>query len=217
MVASPETNRLNGRKSRGPVTIRGKAISSKNATKHGALAKSPPLLITEDLESFQGIVQGLVDEYQPESATEQLLIQQVAMGWLRLHRLWGAEAASANIEILKVQSAAKFPNPKFEALLGEREALVGLVKRSEQNDVLCDLELVQDVQKVRLRIQEIDKTLADIETYTKAIQKAQATSQGIQNPELFTRYEKTITTSLYDALDRLQARSQQDSIGSFGR
>lgn len=122
MVANPETNRLNGRKSCGSVTIRGRAISSKNATKHGALAKSPPILITEDLESFQGIVQSLIDEYQPASATDQLLIQQVAMGWLRLHWLWGAEAASANIEILKVQSAAKFPNPKCEALLGVKVA-----------------------------------------------------------------------------------------------
>lgn len=217
MVANPETNRLNGRKSCGPVTTRGKEIASKNATKHGALAKSPPILITEDLESFQGIVQSLINEYKPASATEQLLIQQVAMGWLRLHRLWGAEAARANIEILKVQSAAKFPNPKCEALLGEREALVGLVKRSEQNDVPCDLELLQDVQKMKLRIQEIDETLADIETHTKAIQKAQATSQGIQNPELFARYEKTITSSIYNALDRLQAGQQADSMGSFGR
>ena len=74
MVATPEINRLNGRKSRDPVTKRGKAIASKNATKHGILAKTLPILLTEDLETFQGIVQGLIDEYQPQGATEHLLI-----------------------------------------------------------------------------------------------------------------------------------------------
>jgi hypothetical protein len=84
MVASPEICRLNGAKSRGPTSSSGKAIAS--ATKHGILSQQPPILATEDLESFQGIVQGLIDEYQPQTSTEHLLIQQVAMGWLRLHR-----------------------------------------------------------------------------------------------------------------------------------
>jgi len=300
MVASPEICRANGRKSRGPVTQRGKASASKNATKHGVLAKSPPILITEDLASFQGMVQSLVSEYQPQGATEYLLIQQVAMGWLRLHRLWGVEAAIANVEMLKVQLATKFPDivtpssrvyvdeyseqrtPKGEALLSERKTLKELVRHFEQdaselpeNNAPYDFEWLQGVQEssgaahyhtdraaevweeqdkfdlwidpwiclgekdersteepppiadvvarfeklqelAEQRIQEIDETLADIESYTKAIQKAQAASQGIQNPELFARYEKAITSSLYDALDRLQARQQKDSMGSFG-
>ncbi len=293
MVANPETNRLNGRKSRGPVTARGKAIAAKNATKHGILAKAPPILVTEDLETFQGIVQELIDEYQPQRATEHLLIQQVAMGWLRLHRLWRVEAAIANIEVLKVQLNAKFPDlvtppsriisdeysekrvPKREALLSERKTLKELVRHFEQDkaqlpekDDPYDFEWLQGVQEssgvahyytdrsaevwqeqdkfdawidpwVRLgeedersagepppvtdivarfeklqklaeqRIQEINEILAELESYTKAIEQAQTASQGIQNPELFARYEKAITSSLYDALDRLQAIQQQ--------
>ena len=70
MVASPEISRANGRKSRDPVTEMGKAIASKNATKHGLLSQTPPLVINEDLENFQGIMQGLLDEYQPQTPTE---------------------------------------------------------------------------------------------------------------------------------------------------
>lgn len=109
MVATPEISRLNGAKSRGPRSERGKAIAAQNATKHGLLSTKPPLVLGEDLESFQGIVQGLIDEYQPQTATEQLLVQQVAMGWLRLHRLWGVEAASASIKMIRLERAAKYP------------------------------------------------------------------------------------------------------------
>lgn len=109
MVANPEMSRLNGIKSRGPLTERGKAIAAQNATKHGLLSTKPPLVLGEDLETFQGIVQGLIDEYQPQGATEHLLIQQVAMGWLRLHRLWGAEAAIASITMIQLERQAKYP------------------------------------------------------------------------------------------------------------
>ena len=109
MVATPKISRLNGAKSRGPVTERGKAITAQNATKHGLLSTKPPLVLGEDLETFQGIVQGLIDEYQPQTPTEQILIQQVAMGWLRLHRLWGAEAAIASIKMVQLERQAKYP------------------------------------------------------------------------------------------------------------
>lgn len=109
MTAKPEICRLNGSKSRGPKSERGKAIASKNATKHGLLSQQPPILVTEDLETFQGIMQGLIDEYQPETTTEHLLIQQIAMGWFRLHRAWAAEAASTNLALLKAQQNAQYP------------------------------------------------------------------------------------------------------------
>lgn len=111
MVASPEVCRMNGARSQGPVTIRGKAISSRNATKHGLLAQQPPLLMTEDLSTFQGIVQGLIDCYQPISPVEHHLIQQVAMGMLRQQRLWATEAAIANEAMATQQRRAIIPMP----------------------------------------------------------------------------------------------------------
>jgi len=147
MVSTPKICRANGRKSRGPVTERGKAIASKNATSHGLLATRPPLLVTEDLSSFEGLVQGLIDQYQPESPVEHFLIQQVAMGMLKQYRLWSIEAASANIEILKARKQKKFPDlvtrpeidlnaldqyrekrkPREDALAEEKKTLLGLI------------------------------------------------------------------------------------------
>lgn len=122
MVCSAEISRMNGAKSRGAVTEKGKAIASYNAVKHGLLAQKPPLLVTEDLSTFETLVQGLIDYYQPENPVEHFLIQQVAMGMLKQYRLWNVEAAIANIEILKAQRSAKFadvvtpPKLKFDSL-----------------------------------------------------------------------------------------------------
>jgi hypothetical protein len=110
MVCSPEQARLNGSKSKGATSRRGKAIASRNATKHGLLARQPPLLVTEDLSTFEGIVQGLIDHYQPGSPIEHFLVQQIAMGMVRQRRLWAAEAAIANVEILKAQKQARYPD-----------------------------------------------------------------------------------------------------------
>ena len=110
MVASPEVCRMNGAKSKGPKTERGKAIASRNATKHGLLAKKPPLLATEDLSTFEGLMQGLIDHYQPENPVEHFLVQQVAMGMLKQYRLWNVETAIANIEVLKAKQKADFPD-----------------------------------------------------------------------------------------------------------
>jgi hypothetical protein len=116
MVCSSEQSRINGTKSKGAVTARGKAIASRNATKHGLLAKQPPLLASEDLETFQGLLQSLVDEYEPLGAIEWCLVQTIAMCIQRQHRLWGAEAALGNAQLLPPVSssltAQKYPTHK---------------------------------------------------------------------------------------------------------
>lgn len=100
MVCSAEQSRINGAKSKGAITERGKAIASRNATKHGLLAQQPPLLASEDLETFQGLLQSLVDEYEPLGAIEWHLVQTIAMCIQRQYRLWGAEAALGNAQLL---------------------------------------------------------------------------------------------------------------------
>ncbi|MBW4520675.1 MAG: hypothetical protein KME16_13340, partial [Scytolyngbya sp. HA4215-MV1] len=100
MVASPEICRLNGAKSKGAITPRGKAIAARNAIKHGLLAEQPPILATEDLETFQGLMQSLVNDFQPEGAIEWHLVQTIAMCIQRQNRLWVAEAAIGNAQVL---------------------------------------------------------------------------------------------------------------------
>ncbi|HIK15815.1 MAG TPA: hypothetical protein IGS53_11100 [Leptolyngbyaceae cyanobacterium M33_DOE_097] len=305
MVCSPEQARLNGAKSKGAVTDRGKAISSRNATKHGVSSTHPPLLVTEDLESFQGMMQALIDEYQPQTPTEHLLIQQVSMAWLRLHRLWSVEAATANTEILTLQASIKYPpyvrlnelstssysaKPWALAMQEERTVFEHLILDLKDNlnccpskttqytkwirsveasiyqarsgsidarnnsyehlnrefwliwgklhDLIYDSENGNDdyrkpltrpeVMKVTIEevieaaqkeIAAIDQQLAAFEEHSRAIAQAEANRKGLQNPELFSRYERHITTQLNESLERLaqlkQRRNNGASMGSF--
>lgn len=163
MVCSAEVSRINGAKSRGAVTERGKAIASHNAVKHGLLAQKPPLLVTEDLSTFETLVQGLIDYYQPENPVEHFLIQQVAMGMLKQYRLWNVEAAIANIEILKAQQSIKFPDvvnpPKLK--------LDSLNDYQEQRTPLKEL-LKKEREILEKLISNLEYDLTHVEEKSKA-------------------------------------------------
>lgn len=147
MVANPEICRQNGRKSKGPTSSKGKAISSVNATKHGLLAQKPPLVMTEDADVFQNLLESLNDEYQPQTPTEQLLVQQIAMGQLRLYRAWSAEAATIDLASLQAQWDQQYPKVASKniqsivesatgksakvILAGEKDAIATLIREIE--------------------------------------------------------------------------------------
>lgn len=290
MVCSPEQARLNGAKSKGPKTEQGKAIAASNATKHGLLAKQPPLLVTEDLATFEGLIQGLIDQYQPDNPVEHFLVQQVAMAIVRQHRLWKVEVAIANAEMLKAQQRARFPDQitlpeghtnmlskrtPFSAVLSEEKVLLmklicdvqyglseGLEKgKSDAIDSLrgslnlnnrsahlsaavreCCGSLARwldeswdgrrkrflpDFQETKSRlaellklicqrIGEVEQTIADSRQLNLDIEQAEMKSHGVQQPEMFSRYQRSISRDLYDALDRLAAIQQRKSNGSMG-
>lgn len=272
MVCSPEQARLNGAKSKGPKTEQGRAIAARNATKHGLLAKQPPLLVTEDLATFEGLVQGLIDQYQPENPVEHFLVQQVAMAMVRQYRLWNVEAAIANLEVLKAQRAARFPDPKrleleklaqiFDQLVPEsaslkrteKEVLEGLLEdleydlahrddlgdsktldalkesveqnyyhddrsapvwgyQDEVDEWLCEAqssrkkrqkvefdEVIDRVTRLmeltQRRLGEISQAEEDRVQINRAIQQAEIEKLGVLQPELFSRYQRSISRDL---------------------
>lgn len=181
MVANPEICRANGKKSRGPVTQRGKSIVAQNSTRHGLLSVNPPLVLGEDLEVFQGFVQSLIEEYEPTTATEKLLVQQVAMGWLKLNRLWQAEAAIANLAILRAEMDFRFPDA-LQLLIdsgsnrsggAELESLQVQIQQEEQKS----LALPQDTDKLARYERHILKGL------NQAVERLTAIRQQRQNQD----------------------------------
>ena len=68
----------------GPNTAKGKSISSKNAIKHGITSTK---LISEDESSkLITLIGSLTDEHEPQGATEEILIRDLAMIRIRLDR-----------------------------------------------------------------------------------------------------------------------------------
>jgi len=193
MVCSPEISRMNGAKSQGAVTQRGKAIASRNATKHGLLARKPPLLITEDLTTFEELVQGLIDYYQPESPVEHFLIQQVAMGMLKQYRLWNVETAIANREILAVQQKVKFP----DVVTPPKLKLDAFNDYQEQRTPLK--ELLQKERGILERlIYDLDYDLTHLEERSKA-----ETLEAFRDSLGQSYYHENRTAEIYQYQDEL--------------
>ncbi len=77
-----EINRANAQHSTGPVTIQGKLASSRNSLKHG-LASGQLIVAGEDPAAFESLLGALLEEHQPASPTEELLIHEMAQSyWL---------------------------------------------------------------------------------------------------------------------------------------
>jgi len=89
-------NRENGKKSNGPVTEEGKAVSCRNATKHGLYAKdividAPGL--KEDPEEYENIVVALFNEFCPVGEFQEQLVFKIANCLWRSRRVIRAETA----------------------------------------------------------------------------------------------------------------------------
>lgn len=85
-----DASRANGKLSRGPVTVEGKANSSKNAVRHGLLVDSA-LLPGEDRKEFQKVLAREILEHEPETPVEHQLVQKLALYQWRQMRIWAMQ------------------------------------------------------------------------------------------------------------------------------
>src|ERR1700761_4296828 len=82
-----EANKRNAQSSTGPKTPEGKAKSSLNRLSHG-FASNARLMPGEDPEEFKSLLLDLVNEFQPATATEQILVEELGTTrWLSLRAL----------------------------------------------------------------------------------------------------------------------------------
>lgn len=92
-------NQRNATRSTGPKTAEGKEAVSRNAFKHGLLAKEA-LIPGEDADSFQDLRDYLYTDLRPEGAIEMALVERIVAGLWRLRRLQRVEAGVFENEIL---------------------------------------------------------------------------------------------------------------------
>lgn len=122
-------NRRNALRSTGPTSPEGKARVSRNAVKHGLLARDA-LLPTEDAEAFDAFRLRLVSTLAPVGDVEALLVDRiVGLAW-RLGRLTRIEAGLLTADTEEIDTLLNRKKPPAIRLAiqfrGEREDLTSL-------------------------------------------------------------------------------------------
>jgi hypothetical protein len=96
-----ESARRNGALSRGPVTDRGREISSANSRKHNVTAKKIYVLANESGDAFNSLVDSIVAQYRPEGELERELCLNIAYAHWRLRRLGVVETSLFDREMTR--------------------------------------------------------------------------------------------------------------------
>ncbi|HTD79567.1 MAG TPA: hypothetical protein VK898_18160 [Chloroflexota bacterium] len=172
-------NRANARKSTGPRTAAGKAVSRMNAVRHGIVAGTVPLLPWEDAQERAAFDQSLIDYYAPASAVETGLVWQIGSLLWRLRRVEPAETAIV-----------------ASRMLDEAEASDDPVGAPEPGDEHESTSAEQELDELRLH---------PLLSYGRALEADVACGAPLVR---LTQYEVSLTNllvKLYDQLDVLQA------------
>src|SRR5260370_12219980 len=98
-----EANRLNVLKSTGPKTPEGKAAVRLNALRHGLRAHTV-VLPGENPEQFHQLCEDLEAEWHPQTRTEQLYVEQMAVSQCKLTLM-----AIAHLSLFNQHAHAKHP------------------------------------------------------------------------------------------------------------
>ena len=107
------SSRSNGARSRGPKTIAGKQRSSRNALRHGLLAKQV-VLANEATANFDWMIDEHIRRFGPADGVELGMIEEMAAAFWRLRRAWaietslmdqGVEAAQSRGEVARIAAA----------------------------------------------------------------------------------------------------------------
>ena len=92
-----EANRLNGRKSTGPITPKGKDRSRCNAVRHGLTAKTV-IGALEDAEDYKSFEAAILTDLSPRGALENELVLRLASLLWRLRRALAMETGLFDIQ-----------------------------------------------------------------------------------------------------------------------
>jgi hypothetical protein len=113
-----KANRQNAQLSSGPRGIKGKARVAANALKHGLTAKRT-VLPNEDPKEFEAFRSALHDDLDPQSPTEELLVQKfVADAWRIMRSLKLERAVHTRENLLQLAEELKdevrsYTNPTY--------------------------------------------------------------------------------------------------------
>jgi hypothetical protein len=140
-------SRLNGARSRGPVTAAGKRHSSRNSLRHGLYSRTAPPLPVAAHEPLARLRADLTTAYQPRTVFAQRLVEQAAIASWRMGQLQALETATMNAEIARQRLIRPLSAPAelialaFRRLIDETGTLRLINRLEARYERLCDRAL----------------------------------------------------------------------------
>jgi hypothetical protein len=134
-LTKAESSRINGTKSRGPVTPEGKSRSSMNSLKHGMSSKAF-CVAAESQDAVNRLAQSHLDLWQPVNDVEADLVEEMISAKWRQRRNWGIQTATIELEEGDVTMKLL---KRYETQLNHQfhRAMDQLIKiRADENSVL---------------------------------------------------------------------------------
>lgn len=154
MANKSETARINGSKSRGPVTPEGKVKSASNSLRHGLTAQFA-VLPHEDKNDFEQLLDALVARYQPADEPETELVHALAVARWRLRRVGTLETCLFDNELAFAQDEI---DEEFTEITGHNRLAYVFRRLAESG---CSLELMMRYEASLMRVYE--RTLKQLE------------------------------------------------------
>jgi hypothetical protein len=150
-----QASRTNGAKSKGPVTPKGKRNSSRNSIRHGLLAET---VVLEDEHNgrFLALLNDLLDEHQPATPTQTLLVETLAAAVWRQKRIWGMQKVAFDEDVASVDSAPE--SPALRAVLALRASPECV--RSHELMLRYEVALDRQISRSLLRLQQLQERQA---------------------------------------------------------
>jgi hypothetical protein len=137
-------------KSTGPISNKGKKIASQNAIKHGLTSVDPSSLPKSEQTEFQLALEALQDEYQPQTATEMIMVERVAMLFQKMKRLQRIE--NTLFEVAKKDASTNEMVFKSLGLKEKNELILASITQilinHNMNEKIFSAEILDELQKI---------------------------------------------------------------------
>ena len=141
-----EANRENARKSTGPKTLMGKFTSRFNALKHGLASQKMVTIVGESNDAYLEHFVKVMFEYDPQTACQRQLVEQLTILLWRLRRAAAFEAGVFNVRYCEArvkwgETPESGDDEEQEVRATEECLLYGLtfIREAEAGDVLTKL------------------------------------------------------------------------------
>ena len=194
-------NRQNAKKSTGPKSAAGKARASRNALKHGLLAKDVVITGTdfnENRAEFDAFLADLCSELKPQGLIEETLVERIATCYWRLRRVQRFEVAA----IRSALDTADPDAPDLERIQRKLKGAEHALATESRLAALLDKPLHQRGPNER---RELEQSLRDFPN-AYALRPPDLDGPSLENH--VRRALPNIIRTLQDEIDTLRAQSR---------